>query len=120
MMLSFIATIMLAQADCEYRQMVINDFDAGTVLHVRTMRGDEVRYFGYHESGVYPYVVDFEWCGPGWTVEYRLGSECTYVAADGSVQRRKQGARQRPCEWSNWMPIPGHLVRPKPPEVIRV
>ena len=96
------------QADdqCQYRQMELNPEAGGpTVIHVKATRGDEVREFGYHESGVYPWVVQYEWCGDGWTVVYRLGSACTYWNGE-YMTRAKEGPRQKPCEWTAWMPTP--------------
>jgi len=123
MMFSFLATLLMVQAECQYRQIEIHDFDEATVIHVRTVNQDgRQRFFGYHESGVYPWRVNFEWCGPGWTVEYRLGSECTYWTGEYMTSRKTPDGRAVPCNWSQWQRVPDQVLlpQPKPPEVIRV
>lgn len=92
-----------AQESCQYRKMELVLVDDGpTVIHVRTTRGEEVRDFGYHDSGVYPWLVYYEWCGEGWTVEYRLGGSCTYWTGEYMTAAKDNNGRAVPCEWGPW------------------
>ena len=129
-MLSLIATLILAQGDCQYRMMEIADLNDWTVLHVRTISPEgEIRNFGYEvdrqgrEYGIYPWVVKFEWCGPGSVVEYRTGRECTVWDPVNEIMARQKGpdGRQIPCSFSDWARIPEQsLPPPAPPESISV
>lgn len=120
--LIFILAPALASAeDCQYRLMELSDVSSGpTVISVRTTRGSEKRLFGYDESGVYPWKVYYEWCGSGWTVEYRLGSVCTFWTGT-YMNRRKtsDGKRQEPCVWSAWVPAEfDRTAEPKAPVIL--
>ena len=88
-----------------------------TVIHVRQTDDERVRYYGWHESGVYPWQVVFDLCS-FCVLEYRLGNACTeWNPATGLADRVKEGRRQKPCEWTEWMPVPLNLIRPAPPEL---
>lgn len=109
------------ETNCQYRKMTLNDVTSGpTVIHVRTTRGIEVREFGFHESGIYPWEVEYQWCGSGWTVEYRLGSVCTFW--NGTYMDRRKtsnGKKQEPCVWSTWQVAEFDTqARPNPPVIL--
>ena len=111
-----LAFLQLSADGCQQGLVALEPpYETYQVVHVRATRNGVVSYWGYHESGVYPAQVVFDVC-EGATLEYRLAHGCTKWNGEG-FERLREGRRQKPCQWTDWMPLPLQLIKPAPPEL---